>query len=144
MGQGNVKQQQTVIVPNQYVGITYCVRRTSGEIDKDHECSSILHSDRCNISHFNCGHLGVDRWMYWVSNHAVKRYGKEWRVYLQANSEKKHICGWRPINTFWPLELDGQEDKINEWRSNLIEILEELELERKKKYPDSQEEEISQ
>ena len=143
MGQANIKQEQTVLVPDQYVGVAYCVLRSSGEIDKDHTCSTILHSNRTNTSHFNCGHLGIDTWMYWLSNHAIKQKGT-WRVHLQANSEKKHICGWRPINTFWPLELDGQENKITEWRCKLIEILEELELERKKKYPDSQEDEPNQ
>ena len=143
MGQAIVRQQQTVQLPDEYVGILYCVHRTSGEIDKDHECSTILHSERSNTSHFNCGHLGIDRWMYWVSNHAIKRKGS-WRVYLQTNSEKKHVCGWRQIDRFWPLELDEQENKITEWRSKLIETLEQLEIERKKKYPDSDQEETNQ
>jgi hypothetical protein len=142
MGQAIVRQQQTVTVPNEYVDTIYCVRRTSGEIDKDHMSCKEPHRQMKDLGNFTCRSIYDDQFE-WAANHAIKRKGL-WRVYLQSNSEDKHVCGWRLVNNFWPLELDEQENKINEWHSKLIEILEELELERKKKYPDSDQEETNQ
>lgn len=142
MGQAIVRQQQTVQLPDEYVGILYCVHRTSGEIDKDHMSCKEPHRQMKDLGNFTCRSIYDDQFE-WAANHAIKRKGS-WRVYVQSNSEDKHVCGWRPINTFWPLELDDQENKITEWRSKLIETLEELELERKKKYPDSDQEETNQ
>lgn len=144
MGQVNVKQQQTVQIPDQYVGVPYCVLRTSGEIDKDHKSCNTPHKDMKNSKNFSCG-SPYDENYEWAANHATKRKGI-WKVYLQLNNEDgtTHICGWRQIDKFWPLEFDGQEDKINEWRSKLIEILEQLEIEREKKFTDSYQEETNQ
>lgn len=142
MGQAIVRQQQTVQLPDEYLGILYCVHRTSGEIDKDHMSCKEPHRQMKDLGNFTCRSIYDDQFE-WAANHAIKRKGS-WRVYLQTNSEDKHICGWRQIDRFWPLELDEQENKITEWRSKLIETLEQLEIERKKKYPDSDQEETNQ
>jgi hypothetical protein len=128
MGNAVVKRSDTVLLPMEYVNIPYCVIRTSNDIDKDHMSCTTLHIKMENYRSFNCIDYREGGFR-WIKNHATKR-DSGWRVYLQANSEDRHVCGWRQIEKFWPLELDGQEEKIAEWRAELVEKLEKLELER--------------
>lgn len=128
MGNTLVKRSETVLVPMEYVNIPYCVIRTSNFVDTDHMILSTSHIEMKDYRSFECMDYREGGFR-WIKNHA-KKNDKGWRVYLQANSEGRHVCGWRQIEKFWPLELNGQEEKISEWRAKLVEKLEILELER--------------
>jgi len=55
-----------------------------------------------------------------------------WRVFLHGPDGTGHSCGWRPVGTFWPSRLDGDEGARQEWITALIAQLDAAEAERDK------------
>jgi hypothetical protein len=127
----SMTKQVAVEVPEEYVNVTYCVVRTSGSIDRNHHCLRVTHN--LQSQHYETNYTCMDIYpgspYFWAGNHAVK-YSNGWRVFLQADGPMGHVCGWRQLTSFWPLKLDGQPEKIDEWRRRFTYALDELNEER--------------
>ena len=72
-----------------------------------------------------------------ASKYGLKDPGK-WRILMENTTDpdpQKHVNGWRRIETIEPTRLSGNQEAIEAWRLEVIELLEALELERAKRFP---------
>jgi hypothetical protein len=104
------------------LGESYTVIRTSGAQETGWLLTSSLH---------RCYNHGSHSWR--PKAHAyIKKEG--WALSLhngdqedaEGNIVASHCCGWRPLGTFWPTHMTGDEAAINAWSDALRDRLEEL------------------
>jgi hypothetical protein len=121
MGQSNViPQDKCVSLEGYYTYLddTYTVVRTSGEKDAGW---------RINREEHACI-AGVPLWLRsHASNKADKNTGT-WRIFMRNSEENPnlHSCGWRRVETIEPTRLSGNEQAIQQWREQLIKVLDTL------------------
>jgi len=102
---------------------TYTVERTSGAVDSGWVISE---------SPFKVGRPE------WIKMHATKHISEGWRIFMHNNKSDPnlYVCGWRKINTIVP-EDQGPDFDLKDWRKNLVNVLEDLELARLEKFPNN-------
>ena len=120
MGQGLTIPKKFHVSLSEYQEIVndkYIVKRTSGILEPG-----------WIISHQSQSEPNIDGPS--ASKHSFKDKGA-WRIFMvNGKSADDYVCGWRRLETIHPIRLDGDEEAINIWRKNFLEILESLEAKR--------------
>jgi hypothetical protein len=120
MGQEHsIPKIMCVRVPDFLVSDTYTVKRTSGKMEPGWRIAS----DE------QCLHAGIIEPT--ASKQCIKNNGK-WRIYMNNSQSDPnlHLCGWRYLDTTEPTRLSVHPELIGVWRSEAMEALEVLEVER--------------
>jgi len=97
-----------------YINENYTVIRTNGTTQEGWAISSTPH--KCD---------GLASYSWSPTAHATLSE-KGWRVFLGNATTLDHSCGWRPLGTFWPSRLTGNEEAICEWTEAFKSFLEKL------------------
>jgi hypothetical protein len=113
-----------------YWNQSYTVKRSSGELQegwiidpRPHRCAN---NTLCEppAAHALLRPAPGERGLEWRG---------EWRVHLHNGDpphfpEQAHVCGWRPLGTFWPTQLTGKQEEIDTWTVQFRADIERLAL----------------
>ena len=134
MGQAiSIESKYCVKVP-EALCVEYTVKRTSGEMDGGWRIPSECYMGRAELTFPS------------ASKHAQTET-KHWRIFMDngKTTPEEVSYAWRRVNSIYPTELEGDEDAILTWQSNverLFDNLEEARIAEGGKTPESELEEI--
>lgn len=134
MGQAiSIDSKYCIEVP-EALCVEYTVKRTSGEMDGGWRIPSECYMSRAELTFPS------------ASKHA-QTDTKHWRIFMDNGkmTPEEVRYGWRRVNSVYPTELEGDEDAILTWQSNverLFDTLEEARIAEGGKTPESELKEI--
>lgn len=117
-------KDSVVIIPEEYHGSHYAVKRTSGVWESGWSISKDSHQHRDGAF---CAPL-AESGSVWARAHAGKAEGSGgWRIHMFngiANGAPGHACGWRYLETMHPEGLADLEAVA--WREKFARALDDL------------------
>jgi hypothetical protein len=134
MGQAiSIDSKYCIEVP-EALCVEYTVKRTSGEMDGGWRIPSEFYMSRVELTFPS------------ASKHAQTET-KHWRIFMHngKTTPEEIRYAWRRVNSVYPTELEGDEDAILTWQSNverLFDTLEEARIAEGGKTPESELKEI--
>ncbi len=105
-----------------YLEEAYTVIRTSGKQETGWLLTSTLHrcSNHVSYSWRPRAHAYLKKEGWALSLHNGDQEDAEGKIVAS------HCCGWRPLGTFWPTRLTGDQAAIDTWQAEIKLRLEEL------------------
>jgi hypothetical protein len=94
---------------------TYTVRRTSGDLQGDWMITAKAH--KCSVQ----GPVAAAQALFKCSDGTLRLHLHNGSVC--EDSARVHACGWRPLGSFWPSRLNGDEEAQRIWTEKLDEFL---------------------
>ena len=124
----SIPQRYCITVPEHLVTIQYTVKRSSGELEAG-----------WFIAENGIDHSGN------ITKPSASKYGRiqegpttpanidnEWRVFVHNGKKDPHeyLWAWRRLGNIQPTELNGNQEAIEKWRTEVTDLFNKLELTR--------------